>query len=455
MASIELTVAYPGREGAHSAAACDRLFPAARLVPAADVLRRRRRRRLGPRSVRRAPDRELARRAGRRDARPALRVTALDRGGGDPAREPLPRRPRRRGALGRARDPFAPGRPRPVPQARRVTSRMRSRWPRRRRAMRPRSSRSSPIPPSSRSRAIGRPGSTGSRSSTGTSATTPRPTRGSSPSPRTRGSTGATASGGRRSRSRPITARGRSSTRSSRSPATRIDLNLLVSRPIPSRPFSYRFDAVLSGHPLDPEISVDAEGDARPDGRAPRVRLVPRRPRRPHRSTAPSDRVELRQAAACSNCSSDGRYWRQLSGTRCAARRMKSTGAGARGGRGSDIDTSSSRRSPLRRLHGAHAVTTFSQTESPPFERGITWSSVSRPPRGAAVDAFPAVAGEEGATRDPPLHGAGNADVLEQADHVRPEERARRPTAAAARGARRPRPCPSTRGRARAGRSTR
>jgi len=32
MASIELTVAYPGREGAHSAAACDRLFPAARLV---------------------------------------------------------------------------------------------------------------------------------------------------------------------------------------------------------------------------------------------------------------------------------------------------------------------------------------------------------------------------------------------------------------------------------------
>jgi prephenate dehydratase len=33
MATLELTVAYPGREGAHSAAACDRLFPAARLVP--------------------------------------------------------------------------------------------------------------------------------------------------------------------------------------------------------------------------------------------------------------------------------------------------------------------------------------------------------------------------------------------------------------------------------------
>ncbi|MDH4177383.1 MAG: hypothetical protein OEV72_07380 [Thermoleophilia bacterium] len=35
MTSNELTVAYPGREGAHSAAACDRLFPAARLVAAA------------------------------------------------------------------------------------------------------------------------------------------------------------------------------------------------------------------------------------------------------------------------------------------------------------------------------------------------------------------------------------------------------------------------------------
>ncbi|HEX3291729.1 MAG TPA: prephenate dehydratase domain-containing protein [Gaiella sp.] len=35
MSQNENTVAYPGREGAHSAAACDRLFPAARLVPQA------------------------------------------------------------------------------------------------------------------------------------------------------------------------------------------------------------------------------------------------------------------------------------------------------------------------------------------------------------------------------------------------------------------------------------
>ena len=47
MTSNDITVAYPGREGAHSAAACDRLFPAARLVPQAsftevvDVVTRR------------------------------------------------------------------------------------------------------------------------------------------------------------------------------------------------------------------------------------------------------------------------------------------------------------------------------------------------------------------------------------------------------------------------------
>ena len=35
-----------------------------------------------------------------------------------------------------------------------------------------------------------------------------------------------------------------------------IDLSLLVSRPIPSRPWSYRFDAVLGGHPLDAEIAA-------------------------------------------------------------------------------------------------------------------------------------------------------------------------------------------------------
>jgi chorismate mutase/prephenate dehydratase len=34
-----------------------------------------------------------------------------------------------------------------------------------------------------------------------------------------------------------------------------IDLALLVSRPIPQTPWRYRFDAVLHGHPLDPEVT--------------------------------------------------------------------------------------------------------------------------------------------------------------------------------------------------------
>ena len=35
----------------------------------------------------------------------------------------------------------------------------------------------------------------------------------------------------------------------------RIDLHQLVSRPIPKTPWRYRFDAVLEGHPLDPIVS--------------------------------------------------------------------------------------------------------------------------------------------------------------------------------------------------------
>ena len=35
-----------------------------------------------------------------------------------------------------------------------------------------------------------------------------------------------------------------------------IDMVLLVSRPIPTRPFDYRFDCVLGGHPLDEDIAA-------------------------------------------------------------------------------------------------------------------------------------------------------------------------------------------------------
>ena len=57
----------------------------------------------------------------------------------------------------------------------------------------------------------------------------------------------------------------------------------------------------------------------------------------------------------------------------------KRAGVGALGFTSRRISISSGRRLPLRRLHGAQEVTTFSQTESPPRERGTTWSSVSLP----------------------------------------------------------------------------
>src|SRR4029453_10035935 len=59
---------------------------------------------------------------------------------------------------------------------------------------------------------------------------------------------------------------------------------------------------------------------------------------------------------------------------------MKSTGVGGRGGVRRIMLVSSSSRSPFRWLHGAQDVTTFSQTEVPPRDRGTTWSSVRRLP---------------------------------------------------------------------------
>jgi prephenate dehydratase len=50
----------------------------------------------------------------------------------------------------------------------------------------------------------------------------------------------------------------------------RIDLVQLVSRPIPSTPWRYRFDAVLAGHPLDPVIR---EGLAELGGRTRLLRV--------------------------------------------------------------------------------------------------------------------------------------------------------------------------------------
>src|SRR3954453_18417798 len=55
---------------------------------------------------------------------------------------------------------------------------------------------------------------------------------------------------------------------------------------------------------------------------------------------------------------------------------MKMCGLGIRGFTRGCMFTWWGRRSPLRRLHGAHEATMFSHPESPPLERGITWSTV-------------------------------------------------------------------------------
>ena len=50
-----------------------------------------------------------------------------------------------------------------------------------------------------------------------------------------------------------------------------------------------------------------------------------------------------------------------------------------RGARRAPCSPASGSRSPLRRLHGAQQVTMFSHVDGPPFERGITWSTVRLP----------------------------------------------------------------------------
>src|SRR5256885_16686286 len=55
---------------------------------------------------------------------------------------------------------------------------------------------------------------------------------------------------------------------------------------------------------------------------------------------------------------------------------MKISARGVRGARRGCMPACRGVRSPLRRLQGAHEATMFSQLDSPPFERGITWSTV-------------------------------------------------------------------------------
>src|ERR671922_2905891 len=73
------------------------------------------------------------------------------------------------------------------------------------------------------------------------------------------------------------------------------------------------------------------------------------------------------------------RYCSQAAGMLGVATWMKIVGFGALGLRTGSMFTCSGRRSPLRRLQGAQQVTMLSHVDSPPLERGITWSTVRLP----------------------------------------------------------------------------
>src|SRR4051794_16769575 len=70
------------------------------------------------------------------------------------------------------------------------------------------------------------------------------------------------------------------------------------------------------------------------------------------------------------------RYCCHTSGTRGTATCTKIVAAGGAGLLRGCMPACFGRRSPLRRLHGAQHVTMLSHDEVPPFERGMTWSTV-------------------------------------------------------------------------------
>src|SRR5204863_6528603 len=90
------------------------------------------------------------------------------------------------------------------------------------------------------------------------------------------------------------------------------------------------------------------------------------------------DGVVIRRAAGkvCLAQAASGRYASQALGMVGLAIWMKTWGFGVRGFWRSLIPTWRRRRSPLRRLQGAQEATMFSQLDSPPLERGTTWSTV-------------------------------------------------------------------------------
>src|SRR5829696_3646266 len=80
--------------------------------------------------------------------------------------------------------------------------------------------------------------------------------------------------------------------------------------------------------------------------------------------------------APADQAASGRRYCFQVAGMVGEASWMNTFGLGIRGlTRGCMLIWWGSR-SPLRRLHGAHEATMFSQSDPPPLDRGITWSTV-------------------------------------------------------------------------------
>src|SRR3954447_2484616 len=81
-------------------------------------------------------------------------------------------------------------------------------------------------------------------------------------------------------------------------------------------------------------------------------------------------------AASANTPTASGSHCRQAAGIVGLATWMKTCGLGALGVRRGCMPALSGRWSPLRRLQGAHDATMLSQLELPPFERGMTWSTV-------------------------------------------------------------------------------
>ena len=79
---------------------------------------------------------------------------------------------------------------------------------------------------------------------------------------------------------------------------------------------------------------------------------------------------------ALARYAASGSHCRQADGIVGLATWMKTCGCGTRGGWRGCMPIFCGSESPLRRLHGAQEATMLSHVEVPPFERGMTWSTV-------------------------------------------------------------------------------